>query len=54
MRPNLRDENDNMFVDLAFASNCQFLVTSNVSDFLQNSELKFDGFALEVICKNSY
>ena len=44
MRPHLRDENDNMFVDLAFASNSAFLITSNVRDFLHDAELKFDGF----------
>lgn len=44
MRPHLRDENDNMFVDLAFASNSEFLITNNVRDFRHNAELKFDGF----------
>ena len=44
MRPNLIDESDNMFVDLAFASNSRFIITSNVSDFTRHSELKFDRF----------
>ncbi len=44
MRPNLRDEDDNMFVDLAFASNSRFLITSNIADFTRNTELKFDSF----------
>ena len=37
MRPNLIDESDNMFVDLAFASNSRFIITSNVSDFTPHS-----------------
>ena len=44
MRPNLQDENDNMFVDLAFASSSDFLVTANTRDFNQGNQLKFDGF----------
>jgi putative PIN family toxin of toxin-antitoxin system len=43
-RPNLSDENDNMFVDLAVASNSRYIITSNISDFL-HTELKFSGFA---------
>jgi putative PIN family toxin of toxin-antitoxin system len=46
MRPHLRDENDNMFVDLAFASNSEFVITNNVRDFLYSAELKFDGFEI--------
>ncbi len=46
MRPNLRDESDNMFVDLAFASTCDCIVTSNVRDFTKDNELKFDGFRI--------
>ncbi|RLC84599.1 MAG: putative toxin-antitoxin system toxin component, PIN family [Chloroflexi bacterium] len=30
-RPNLRDENDNIFVELAIASNSKFIVTSNIN-----------------------
>jgi putative PIN family toxin of toxin-antitoxin system len=44
MRPNLADENDNMFVDLALASGSRFLVTSNVDDFTRRAELKLDSF----------
>ncbi|NKB66734.1 MAG: PIN domain-containing protein [Candidatus Latescibacteria bacterium] len=44
MRPHLRDESDNMFVDLAFASTSEFIVTNNVRDFLHQAELTFDGF----------
>lgn len=46
MRPYLRDENDNMFVELAFASNSEFIITNNVKDFLHKTELTFDGFEI--------
>jgi hypothetical protein len=35
-----------MFVDLAFASNSRFLITSNVTDFTRQAELKFDSFGV--------
>ncbi|TGM07168.1 putative toxin-antitoxin system toxin component, PIN family [Leptospira jelokensis] len=44
LRPNLADENDNLFVELAFASNSRFLITSNIKDFNENKDLKFDSF----------
>ncbi|TGM74265.1 putative toxin-antitoxin system toxin component, PIN family [Leptospira mtsangambouensis] len=44
LRPNLTDENDNLFVELAFASNSRYLITSNIKDFNLKSELKFDSF----------
>jgi len=40
-RPNLKDEKDNMVVELAITSQSDYLVTSNTKDF-KNSELKFD------------
>ena len=46
MRPNPTDENDNMFVDLAFASRSRFLITSNTVDFTLNAELRFDSFGV--------
>jgi len=46
MRPNLRDEADNMFVDLAFASSSRYLVTSNRRDFEVSSDLRFDSFRI--------
>ena len=46
MRPNLQDENDNLFVDLAFASNSKFLITPNLKDFNSNKNLKFDSFTV--------
>lgn len=44
LRPNLIDEADNMFIELAFASNAAFLITSNIKDFTINNDLKFDSF----------
>ena len=38
LRPNLQDEKDNIFVECAFASNSEYLITSNIRDF-KNSEL---------------
>ncbi len=46
MRPNLRDENDNMFTDLAFASNARYIITQNVNDFTKGTELRFDQFEI--------
>ena len=43
LRPNLSDEGDNLFVECAFASNSEYLVTSNTRDF-ENGELKGFGF----------
>jgi putative PIN family toxin of toxin-antitoxin system len=33
LRPNLLDENDNIFVECAFSSNSRYLITSNTKDF---------------------
>jgi len=46
MRPNLRDEADNMFVDLAFASSSEYLVTSNKRDFEISTDLRIDSFRI--------
>lgn len=43
-RPNLKDEDDNIFVELALASNARFLITSNTKDFKRNAQLKFVDF----------
>ena len=40
-RPNLKDEKDNMLVELAVTSQSDYLLTSNIKDF-KNAELKFD------------
>ena len=43
LRPNLLDENDNLFVECAFASNSHYLITSNIKDFTRG-ELKNHSF----------
>ena len=40
-RPNLKDEGDNHLVELAVASNSEYIITNNKKDFL-NCELKFE------------
>ena len=45
-RPNLQDENDNFLIELAVASNAQFIVTNNLKD-LTGAELIFKG--LEIV-----
>ena len=45
-RPNLRDENDNIFVELALASNARLLITSDTRDFKKNAQLKFADFGI--------
>jgi len=44
MRPNLQDENDNIFAELAFASGANCLITRNSKDFLNNTDLILDSF----------
>ena len=41
LRPNLKDESDNMIVELAITSQSDYLITSNVKDF-KDAELKFN------------
>lgn len=41
-RPNLKDEKDNIFLELSLAGNCDFIITSNTKDFTKYNELKFD------------
>ncbi len=41
-RPNLRDEADNMFIELARASLSDYLVTSNIKDFTLEADLRND------------
>jgi putative PIN family toxin of toxin-antitoxin system len=45
-RPNLRDEADNMFVELALASGSEYLITSNIRDFTIGNDLILDSFAI--------
>ena len=44
LRPNLRDEDDNIFVKLAFASNAKYVITSNTRDFTADPQLRFEDF----------
>ena len=41
-RPNLRDEADNMLVELSLTSHSQYLITNNIRDFTIDNQLKFD------------
>ena len=43
-RPNLRDESDNLFIELALASNAKYVITSNTRDFTKGVQLKFLDF----------
>ena len=45
-RPNLKDEADNMFVELAFASGSEYLVARNIRDYTIDNELLFDSFSI--------
>lgn len=42
LRPNLRDESDNIFMELAFASDSRFIITKNIKDFTYRPELKLE------------
>ncbi len=45
-RPNLKDEKDNIFLELSLAANCDFIITSNTKDFTKYNELKFDDISV--------
>ena len=51
-RPNLRDEADNMFVELSLTSNSRYLITSNIRDFTIDSQLVFDD--LQVVTPSDF
>ena len=51
-RPNLKDEADNMLVELAIKSNAKFLITNNIKDFKVRAELKFED--LEIITPKQF
>lgn len=51
LRPNLQDEKDNIFMECAFASNSDYLITSNKRDF-RAAELK--GFGFKVITPKQF
>ncbi|MES0491462.1 MAG: putative toxin-antitoxin system toxin component, PIN family [Leptospirales bacterium] len=40
-RPNLRDEEDNKFVELALVANARYLISSNIKDFHHDKNLSF-------------
>lgn len=44
-RPNLKDESDNFLIELAVASNAQFIVTNNIKDLI-GAELTFKGLQI--------
>jgi putative PIN family toxin of toxin-antitoxin system len=44
-RPNLKDEDDNIFIELAIVSQSKYLITNNVRDF-KSGDLQFDNFKL--------
>ncbi len=46
-RPNLRDETDNMLLELAVASRSQWLITNNVRDFSVDNDLRHDGLIID-------
>lgn len=50
-RPNLKDEKDNMVLELAITSQSEYLVTSNIKDF-KNAELTFD--QLEILTPGEF
>ena len=45
-RLNLKDEAANMFVELAFASGSEYLVTRNIRDYTIDNELMLDSFSI--------
>ena len=45
-RPNLTDEADNMFVELAVASGSEYLITHNVRHYTVDNELLLDSFSI--------
>jgi len=51
LRPNLSDEKDNMFVECAFASKSQFIITSNIRNF-KRAELK--GFSYQIVTPGDF
>jgi len=51
-RPNLTDEKDNIFAELAFNSGSEYLITKNIRDFSIGNELKLESF--EVITPGDF
>jgi len=51
-RPNLKDEKDNIFAELAFNSGSKYLITKNIKDFTIGNELILDSF--EIITPSNF
>ncbi|HEX9652688.1 MAG TPA: putative toxin-antitoxin system toxin component, PIN family [bacterium] len=51
LRPNLMDEKDNIFYECAFATNSEYLITSNVRHF-KSAELK--GFRFKIVTPREF
>ncbi len=51
-RPNLRDEADNMVFELAIASSSQYLITKNIRDFTQDTDL--GDFDLRIVTPHNF
>ncbi len=45
-RPNLRDEKDNIFAELAFNSGSKYLITKNINDFTIGNDLSLDSYTV--------
>ena len=46
LRANLRDESDNIFVELAFASGSSYLITENARDFTVDTDLNLEQLSI--------
>ena len=46
-RPNLLDENDNIFIELSITGRADYLITSNLKDYNKNNDLKIEGIQIE-------
>jgi putative PIN family toxin of toxin-antitoxin system len=51
LRPNLPDEDDNLFCECAFASTSDYLITSNTKDFIKG---ELQGFGFRVITPKAF
>jgi putative PIN family toxin of toxin-antitoxin system len=51
LKPNLIEEKDNIFMECAFSSNSDYLITSNVKDF-KGGELK--GFRFKIVTPREF
>lgn len=51
-RPNLADESDNKFIELALASQSRYLITANIKHYTNNNELIL--FGVEVVTPGEF